>query len=159
MGLPDVRGGIGAGDPVHGQRRAGREHHVLGVPAVELEARAFGGAVPRQPVVVPGPVPVPAPEVHDHVVHVVGQIQQTRIGGIHGAVGVLALELLEGLIGLAGFLALRQHQVQCRSVALGEGEALVFEHIPVFFLAAVVAAGEGPVRPLARDCRVPSTGR
>ncbi len=141
--------GIGIGDLVHAQRGSRGEHDVLAVPAVELETGARVRAVPRQPVVVPGPVPVARPHVDDHVVDIVGQVQQAGVIAPAGSVDVQTLELLEGCEGRARLLAQREHLVERGPITLFDGEARVFEHVPVVFLAAVVGAGEGTVRALA----------
>ena len=89
-------------------------HRVLIVPAVELEARAVGRAVACRVPVLPGPVPVAAPEVDDQVVDVIRHVQQNRVGGVRRAVGIAALQPLVGIVGC------RRRPAQAEHLAPGD---------------------------------------
>jgi len=127
------------------ERRAAQivADRVFVVPGVELEARARGRAVTSGPPVLPGPVPVAAPDVDDEIVDVVGHVQEHRAPRIACPVRMVPLEPLVRLLRRSGAAAQANHLVP--GVAVSVLHLIDVNGVPLVLIASVVTGGEGGI--------------
>jgi hypothetical protein len=80
------------GDHAEGRTVAVVAHRVLEIPEIEAEAGGVGGAASAEPEVLVRPVPVSTPDIEQHVVGVVIDVEVDGEGGVGAAVGAEPLQ-------------------------------------------------------------------